>query len=75
MGYRQSTWRAVDRARIWRLPAILAVVGILLMGSLLTRATAVDALVLAIELVSPWESGCGWVRSPTFGGSTSPIGR
>lgn len=50
MGYRQSTWRPVEPGRIWRLPVILAVVGVVLMANVLARITAVDVAVLVVEL-------------------------
>ena len=34
VGYRQMTWRAVDPGRMWRLPAILAIVGLVTLGSM-----------------------------------------
>jgi hypothetical protein len=64
VGYRQTTWRAVDPARMWRMPLILGVIGILSLGGLpslksLSGAglsggkalTGIDIAVLLVELV------------------------
>ena len=53
VGYRQMTWRAVDPARMWRLPIILAIVGAVMLGSMtkVTQLTGIDVGVLLLELV------------------------
>lgn len=53
VGYRQMTWRAVDPGRMWRLPAILAIVGLVTLGSMTKVATltGTDIAVLCGELV------------------------
>ncbi|GAA2078456.1 hypothetical protein GCM10009840_11780 [Pseudolysinimonas kribbensis] len=50
--YRQMTWTAVDVGRMWRMPAILGLVGVVtLVSSGSTKAlTAVDLGLLALEL-------------------------
>ncbi|GAB3392961.1 hypothetical protein GCM10027568_21170 [Humibacter soli] len=53
VGYRQMTWRAVDPGRMWRLPAVLAIVGIITIGSMtkVSAITGVDIGVLLVEVV------------------------
>lgn len=53
VGYRQMTWRAVDPARMWRLPIILGIVGVATLGSMtkVSQITGVDLGVLLVELV------------------------
>ena len=53
VAYRQMTWRAVDPARMWRLPLILGVVGVATLGTgtKIAHLTGVDVGVLLIELV------------------------
>ena len=57
VGYRQMTWRAVDPARMWRLPIVLAIVGVATLGSMtkVSQITGVDLGVLLVELGSPAE--------------------
>ncbi|MEO7014990.1 MAG: hypothetical protein ABI130_12550 [Leifsonia sp.] len=53
IGYRQMTWRPVSISRMWRLPAVMGLVGaILLMQTVKpTTLTTLDVSVLAVELV------------------------
>ncbi|MFT4231818.1 MAG: hypothetical protein QM606_03450 [Leucobacter sp.] len=53
VGYRQTTWRAVDPSRMWRMPAILAIVGLATLGdaSDIVRISGIDLAVLLAELV------------------------
>ena len=53
VGYRQMTWRVVDPGRMWRLPAILAIVGVATLGSMtnVKALTGLDIAVLLGELV------------------------
>ncbi|GAB3611798.1 hypothetical protein [Humibacter ginsengisoli] len=53
VGYRQMTWRAVDPGRMWRMPAILGIVGVVTLGSMtkMNALTGTDIAVLFGELV------------------------
>lgn len=53
VGYRQLTWRAVDPARMWRVPAVLGIVGLATLGGMTNPGalTGVDIGVLLGELV------------------------
>jgi hypothetical protein len=50
--YRQMTWTAVDVGRMWRMPAILGLVGVITLVTTGSKAalTGVDLGLLAIEL-------------------------
>ncbi len=50
--YRQMTWRAVDVARMWRMPAILGLIGLISLVSTggMKNLTGTDVGLLAIEL-------------------------
>lgn len=51
--YRQTTWRRVDPARVWRMPLVLGGVGVLsLTHSGVTHVGTADVAFLAVELVS-----------------------
>ncbi|MBW4032322.1 MAG: hypothetical protein HIU88_06625 [Acidobacteria bacterium] len=51
--YRQLTWTPVVPERMWRMPAILAIIGVveLIQGNAFTRVRDTDVAILAIELV------------------------
>lgn len=68
VGYRQLTWRAVDAGRMWRLPLVLGVVGLVVLGSAtkLTSLTAFDLVVLAVELAVSVGLGVAMGRIATF---------
>lgn len=53
VAYRQMTWRAVDPGRMWRLPLILGVVGLVVLGgqTKLQSLTGIDIAVVLVELV------------------------
>ena len=52
IGFRQLTWRPVSIARMWRVPAIMAIVGVTLLvqSADATRLTALDFAVLLVEI-------------------------
>jgi hypothetical protein len=52
IGFRQLTWRPVSIARMWRVPAIMAIVGValLLQTTDAARLTALDLTVLVVEI-------------------------
>ena len=52
IGFRQLTWRPVSIARMWRVPAIMAIVGVVLLvqASDATHLTALDFAVLLVEI-------------------------
>jgi uncharacterized membrane-anchored protein len=51
--YRQTTWQLVDRSRLWRMPGIMAIVGVfmLIQSKSLTNVRPVDVLILVAELL------------------------
>ncbi|MFT4136173.1 hypothetical protein [Microbacterium sp.] len=59
VGYRQTTWRAVDPTRMWRLPVILAVVGLATLSSTgsLSRVSGLDVAMLVAELLLAFAVG------------------
>lgn len=52
IGFRQLTWRPVSIARMWRLPAVMAVIGVVLLmqATDATHLTALDLAVLLVEI-------------------------
>ncbi len=52
IGFRQLTWRPVSIARMWRVPAIMAIVGVVLLMQTTDAAhlTALDLAVLVVEI-------------------------
>jgi hypothetical protein len=52
IGIRQLTWRPVSIARMWRVPAIMAIVGVVLLMQTTDAAhlTALDLAVLVVEI-------------------------
>ncbi len=53
IGYRQLTWRPVAVAQLWRLPAVLAIVGLALLAQTThpSMLSALDLGVLAVEVL------------------------
>ena len=53
IGFRQMTWRPVSIARMWRVPAIMALVAIVMLADTVKPAalTPLDLSVLVVELV------------------------
>jgi hypothetical protein len=53
IGFRQMTWRAVSIGRMWKVPAIMGLVGVVLLVQTTkpTSLTPLDLSVLAVELV------------------------
>ncbi|MFT4233684.1 MAG: hypothetical protein QM607_01560 [Microbacterium sp.] len=53
VGYRQTTWRRVDAARMWRAPVILAVAGLATLSGQhgWAHVSALDVSLLLVELV------------------------
>ncbi len=51
--YRQFTWQLASPSRLWRMPAIIAIVGLVMLGQTksLTNIKPIDLLILAGELV------------------------
>jgi hypothetical protein len=68
VGYRQLTWRAVDAARMWRMPIILGIVGLALLATT-SKAhvlTGVDIAVLLVELIVGLGLGAAMGMLATF---------
>jgi hypothetical protein len=53
LGYKQLTWRPANVSRMWRMPAILAIVGVISLATMTTvsELTPVDIAVLSVEIV------------------------
>ena len=51
--YRQFTWQLVSPSRLWRMPAIIAIIGVIMLAQTksLTAVKPIDLLILAGELV------------------------
>jgi hypothetical protein len=51
--YRQFTWQLVSPSRLWRMPVIIAIIGVIMLAQTksLTAVKPVDLLILAGELV------------------------
>ncbi len=51
--YRQFTWQLVNPSRLWRMPVIIAIIGVVMLAQTksLTAIKPVDLLILAGELV------------------------
>lgn len=78
LGYRQTTWRAVSPGRMWRTPAIMAVVGIALMAQTSVALEPLDVAVMVIELgislgVGAWMGAIARFR-PYRGGESATDG-
>lgn len=50
VGYRQTTWRPVDPGRMWRLPLILGLAGIVSLIGVGVAISGIDLATLTIEL-------------------------
>lgn len=66
--YRQLTWQIVRLSRLWRLPVILGVVGIIMLAQTrsLTVIRPLDLAILGGELVIALIVGAGMGRMATF---------
>lgn len=53
ISYRQMTWRAVSGSRMWKMPAALAVVGVVMLAQTksIHPLTVLDIVLLLVELV------------------------
>ena len=51
VGYRQTTWRAVDAGRMWRMPVILGIAAVATLVTSKMAVNGIDVAALAIELV------------------------
>jgi hypothetical protein len=51
--YRQFTWQLVSPSRLWRMPAVIAIIGVIMLAETksLTSVKPIDLLILAGELV------------------------
>lgn len=68
IGYRQITWRAVSITRMWRMPIVLGLIGLVTLsrGSVVIHMTAFDLAVLLIELVVSFGVGALMGRMAAF---------
>lgn len=53
IGYRQTTWRPVDPSGMWRMPVVLAIIGVVTLGrsAELAHLSGIDIAALLAELV------------------------
>ncbi|MFJ3384943.1 MULTISPECIES: hypothetical protein [unclassified Curtobacterium] len=49
LAYRQATWRFLDPARVWRMPMVMAVVGVVVLAQTKASITTTDIVFLGIE--------------------------
>jgi hypothetical protein len=51
--YRQFTWQLVNPSRLWRMPVVIAIIGVIMLAQTksLTAVKPIDLLILAGELV------------------------
>ncbi|KQQ25697.1 hypothetical protein [Frondihabitans sp. Leaf304] len=68
VGSKQLRWRRVDRTSVWRLPAILGILGLVNLSSAATTLAAgpVDVALIAVELVLAVAVGLVMGRITTF---------
>lgn len=59
--YRQLTWQVISPTNVWRMPVIIAIVGVIMLAQTkgLTSVAPVDVLILAGELVLALGIGAG----------------
>lgn len=72
LAYRQMTWQSVDPARIWRLPVILGIVGVVLMANEKTTVTSTDVVFLGIEVLLSVAIGLTMGAITTFRSMPTP---
>ncbi|WP_345761956.1 hypothetical protein [Diaminobutyricibacter sp. McL0608] len=75
IGFRQLTWRPVSISSMWRLPAIMAVVGVVLLVQTTdaTHLTALDIAVLLVEIAISLGIGAWMGSIAVFRPLASPI--
>jgi hypothetical protein len=71
---RQLRWRRVDRASVWKMPAILGIIGLFSLGSASKGLTihSVDIVLIGVELVISVCTGLLMGRLTTFRTAQSP---
>jgi hypothetical protein len=77
LAYRQMTWQYVDPSRIWRLPLVLGIVGVVMLantGSGVT-VTSTDVVFLGVEVLLSVAIGLVMGRITTFRQAPQPDGR
>lgn len=66
LAYRQMTWQYVDPARIWRLPLVLGIVGVVALANTKAAITSADVVFLGIEVLVSIAIGLTMGRITTF---------
>jgi hypothetical protein len=66
--YRQTTWQLVDKSRLWRMPIILAIIGVVMLAQTksLGSVSPIDLLILVGELVITAALGAAMGTLATF---------
>jgi hypothetical protein len=72
LAYRQMTWQSVDPARIWRLPVILGIVGVVMMANTKATVTSTDVVFLGIEVLLSVAIGLTMGAITSFRTSATP---
>ena len=49
LGYRQSTWRPIRSGRMWRMPILLGIAGVVVLAQTVDRITTLDVIALTVE--------------------------
>ncbi|GAB17091.1 hypothetical protein GOEFS_019_00040 [Gordonia effusa NBRC 100432] len=73
LGRRQLTWRPVDISQMWRLPIILGVVGLAILGTTDGRFSALDVTLIAVELVTSLAIGAWMGAAAHFRRLPEPV--
>ncbi|MBE7163061.1 MAG: hypothetical protein INR72_17625 [Williamsia herbipolensis] len=66
LAYRQMTWQSVDPSRIWRLPVILGIVGVVMLANTHATPTSTDVVFLGVEVLLSVAIGLTMGRITTF---------
>jgi hypothetical protein len=71
LAFRQATWQYLDPARIWRMPLLMAVVGVVVLAQTTGTITTTDIVFLGIEALISVAIGLTMGRITRFRTATS----
>lgn len=72
LAFRQTTWRYLDPARVWRMPLIMAVVGVVVLAQTKAPITTIDIVFLGIEALISVAVGLSMGSITTFRTVSTP---
>lgn len=72
LAYRQATWQYLDPARIWRMPLVMAVIGIVVLAQTKATIGTTDIVFLGIEALISIGIGLTMGRITTFRTAGTP---